>query len=125
MIIGTGVDIVEIGRMKSIFERRSRIIERILTNAEREHMPPDGQRQLEYLCGRFAAKEAFSKAIGTGIGASLGWHDISVLRGEYGQPIILLHHQRFQSPEWRERKIHLSIAHERHYVISFVIIEQC
>jgi holo-[acyl-carrier protein] synthase len=125
MIIGTGVDIVEIGRMKSIVERQSRIIERILTNAEREHMPPDGQRQLEYLCGRFAAKEAFSKAIGTGIGASLSWHDISVLRGEYGQPKIQLHHQRFQSPKWRERKIHLSIAHERHYVIAFVIIEQC
>ena len=69
MIKGIGIDITELGRIKKILERQPRFPERILTENEIERFEKlKGQRKIEYFAGRFAAKEAFSKANGTGIG---------------------------------------------------------
>jgi holo-[acyl-carrier protein] synthase len=78
MILGTGVDIIEVARIRSSHERfGDRFIRRLLRDAEIEyclsHRDP-----APFLAARFAAKEAVSKAFGTGIGQYLGWHDIEV-----------------------------------------------
>lgn len=124
MIVGIGTDIVELSRIAQVLERTPQVIERILTEQERERLPQLDQRKIEYIAGRFAAKEAISKALGTGIGKELGWQALSILNDEMGKPVIVYHHTNFLTPEWQSRKIHLSIAHERSHAIAFVIIEE-
>lgn len=88
MIKGIGLDIVEITRIKSACEKRATFASRVLTENECEiYDTLSGDRQAEFLAGRFAAKEAFSKAYGTGIG-KLGFLDIEILPDEKGQPCV-------------------------------------
>lgn len=115
MIIGLGVDIVEIERVRVAYEKQSRFPERILT--EREYLiflELKGRRQIEFLAGRFAAKEAYSKACGTGIGKNLSWHDIEILKDKNGKPII-----RSKT----ENTALLSISHSKNYAVANVIIQ--
>jgi len=91
MILGIGIDIIEVGRIKSSHERfGERFLNRILHPNEiaycLSHKEPG-----PFLAARFAAKEAISKAFGTGIGAQLGWHDMEVGRKESGEPFVILH----------------------------------
>src|SRR6476620_6914225 len=89
MIKGIGIDITEIGRVKRILERQPRFPERILTEKEIKRFEQlKGQRKMEYFAGRFAAKEAFSKANGTGIGKKLSFLDIEVTVDQAGKPCI-------------------------------------
>lgn len=115
MIIGTGIDIVEINRIKKVQERSGKFVERILTAREQEIFNGlSGGRKHEFLAGRFAAKEAYAKAVGTGIGEGLNFVDIEVLPDEKGKPVII-------SP--RDYKTHLSISHSEQYAVAQVIIE--
>lgn len=124
MIIGTGIDIVELQRMKQIVQnRKDSFANRILTDAEKELLSKkEGHRQVEFIAGRFSAKEALSKAIGTGIGKALSWRDMSIIHGEDGKPFVIL-----SSPASAllppNAKIHISISHSREYCISHAIIE--
>lgn len=116
MIKGIGLDIVEIDRMKETFERNPRIKDRVLTLNEMaifENLPE--KRKIEFLAGRFAAKEAFSKAYGTGIGRDLSFQDIEVAQDERGKPY-------FVKPE--VGSIHLTITHSSKYALAQVIIEE-
>ena len=91
MIRGIGIDAVELPRMKKIIEEKPKMITRILTVREKELF--DGlplKRQIEFLGGRYACKEAFSKAWGTGIG-KVTFQDIEVLVNEKGAPIVTNH----------------------------------
>ncbi|CCQ96320.1 Holo-(acyl-carrier-protein) synthase [[Clostridium] ultunense Esp] len=124
MIIGIGTDMVEIERVRGVIHRNKRFLDRILTVGELAFLPSSAERRAEYVAGRFAAKEAFAKAMGTGIGGSLSWKDLSVIAGEHGKPMILLQSRRFQEGEWTRRKIHVSITHERSMALAFVIIEE-
>ena len=86
MILGTGIDIIEVGRVMGLVERfGDRFLDRILLPAEiaycRTHARPG-----PHIAARFAAKEAVSKAFGTGIGRFLGWHDIEIARHDSGEP---------------------------------------
>ncbi|WP_067837558.1 holo-ACP synthase [Amphibacillus sediminis] len=118
MIIGTGIDIVELNRIKQLLASQPRFSRKILTVKEQacfNDLPSD-KRKLEFVAGRFAAKEAFAKAYGTGIG-KLAFRDIEILPNPYGQPIINVHgleHYRF----------FVSISHSDHYAVAQVIIEQ-
>ncbi|WLD93661.1 holo-ACP synthase [Alkalihalobacillus sp. AL-G] len=114
MIIGTGIDIVEIERIKKTLERQPRIAERILTDLEYKLFRSIPGRQIEFLAGRFAAKEAYAKAIGTGIGGQLSWKDIEVLPDETGKPII------YSDRSWTT---FVSISHSKEYAIAQVILE--
>lgn len=127
LIYGIGHDLVEIARMQSVLGRSTgeKFIQRILTPAEMD-LPGMKHRLPEYLAGRFAAKEAISKALGTGIGAALSFQDIEVLPGAAGRP------QAFISDEaWvrlglsgsEEYRVHVSITHERNMASAFAIIE--
>src|SRR4051812_13308343 len=91
MILGVGIDIIEVARIQSSYERfGDRFLNRILLPDEISycisHKAPG-----PFLAARFAAKEAISKAFGTGIGAQLGWQDMEVRRKESGEPYVVLH----------------------------------
>jgi holo-[acyl-carrier protein] synthase len=117
LIVGTGIDLVEMERIRPLVHNQ-KFIDRILTPEERKafYKMTNLRRQTEYLAGRFAAKEAFSKALGSGIGSRLSWQDISVLNQSLGQPILVY-------PFDKPHKVHLSITHTKNYAAAFVIIE--
>ncbi|WP_018664765.1 holo-ACP synthase [Heyndrickxia acidiproducens] len=115
MIKGIGIDIVELERMKKIYERQPRFPKRVLTDAEYKTFNSlIGQRKIEFLSGRFAAKEAFSKALGTGIGSECSFQDIEIEKDGKGRPY-------FSKPAGEA--FHLSITHSREYAFAQVIIE--
>lgn len=117
MIIGIGIDIVELSRIKDILERKSSFYQRILSDNESEQFSKLlEKRKIEYLAGRFAAKEAFSKAFGTGIGAPYQFTDIEVLNEENGKP--------FMKVEGVDAKIFVSISHSDSYAVAQVVLEK-
>ena len=89
MIKGIGLDLVELDRIEKMLGRTAKFAERILTERERiifDTLSPT--RQVEFLAGRFAAKEAYSKANGTGIGKGCELHQIEILKDERGKPVL-------------------------------------
>ena len=116
MISGIGIDIVELSRIEELSNRQPKFVDRILTNKEKEKYDTyKGRRKTEYLAGRFAAKEAFSKAVGTGIGESLSFLDIEIQSNEKGQPSIV---KPFSEG------VYLSISHSQDYAAAQVVIEK-
>jgi holo-[acyl-carrier protein] synthase len=116
MIIGTGIDIVEISRIKKLVESQPRFPDRVLTDKEKEVFLSYNQRRgIEFLAGRWAAKEAFSKAKGTGIGKELSFLDIEIEADPHGRPIVT-------SPYMEG--VHLSISHSEQYAIAQVVMEK-
>lgn len=116
MISGIGIDIVELQRIEHIAERQKRFSERILTENERQlYDNLSGKRKIEFLAGRFAAKEAFSKAVGSGIGKELSFLDIEIQTDEKGKPYI-------RKPLYEG--VHLSISHSMEYAVAQVVIEK-
>ena len=124
MIFGVGTDVVEIGRIEKALARwGERFAERILCDPElsrfRNHKQP-----VSYLAKRFAAKEAFTKALGTGIKAPANWHGVWVANLGSGKPEL-----QFSEPLKKvlsSRGIsscHLSLADERGLAIATVILE--
>ncbi len=87
MILGTGIDIIEVARIASSFEQfGDRFLNRILLSGEIGYCLLH-RNPAPFLAVRFAAKEAISKAFGTGIGAQLGWQDMEIRRHESGRTI--------------------------------------
>lgn len=117
MIDGIGVDIVELDRIEKLNNQQESFSKRILTPQEWAYFSTlSDHRQVEFLAGRFAAKEAFSKAIGTGIGAEISFQDIEILPNEQNQPIA--------SSEKYSGNIHLSISHSKNAAIAQIILEK-
>ena len=84
MIFGHGIDLQEISAVKKAYDRNPRFAKKVLTPKEWERFESlSGNRQMSYLAGRWAGKEAFSKAWGTGIGA-VGFKDIEILTNDKG-----------------------------------------
>ncbi len=118
MIIGQGIDAQMISDVTRLAERRPKFIDVILTPAEREVFDKrKGKHQMEFLAGRFSIKEAYSKAIGTGIGGDVHWHDLEIVPNESGQPVMVKH------PKQDEAVAHISISHTGDTVHSSVILE--
>jgi holo-[acyl-carrier protein] synthase len=116
MIYGIGLDVTELDRITKAYVRRANFAERILTEAEMKlFLSLNGSRQMEFLAGRFAAKEAFSKAYGTGIG-KLSFLDIEILPGENRKPEIT------KSPF--EGKGFISITHSGNIIAAQVVLEK-
>lgn len=117
MIFGVGIDLVEIERIKKTIETHHKFADRLLT--EREMLSYNriktGQRQAEFLAGRWAAKEAFSKAFGTGIGSQLHFHDIEIMQTETGQPYVAT--TKFKG------QIYISITHTAAFAAAQVVLE--
>lgn len=116
MIKGIGIDIVELDRIRAAIERNGRFAKRVLTEKEHAHfLKLSDHRQVEFLAGRFAAKEAFSKALGTGIGTRLSFQDIEILPNEDNKPIAVS--TAFSG------EIHVSISHSRDFAVAQIILE--
>ena len=116
MIVGHGIDIQELTSIQNAVEKREGFAQRVLTDKELERFASiKARRQIEYLAGRWSAKEAFSKAMGTGIG-KLGFQDLEVLNNERGAPYFS------KSPF--SGKVWLSISHTDQFVTASVILEE-
>lgn len=124
MILGIGIDIIEVARIRASHEKfGERFLNRILLPGEisycLSHRDPG-----PFLAARFAAKEAVSKAFGTGIGAQLGWRDIEVARRTSGEPFIILH-ERGKSL-LRERggdSVLISLSHTQSHAAAVAVLE--
>lgn len=125
MIYGIGTDIVEIDRIGRMLDKHGSIfIEKIFTTAEILQAEKRKDR-VQYYAGRWAAKEALSKALGCGIGEKCSWSDITILTTLSGAPLLELSEQALlvNSLTTADR-IHISISHEQHYACATVIIEK-
>jgi holo-[acyl-carrier protein] synthase len=124
VIIGIGTDLCEIGRIQRVLERYGeRFARRILVDAEMDRYLRH-RKPAAYLAKRFAAKEAFSKAMGTGIHYPVNWHNVSVENGRSGKPML-----QFTEPLdelLRARGVtatHLSLTDEVGMACAFVVLE--
>lgn len=121
MIVGIGVDVVDIARFESLMSRQPTFIERVLTHSEIHHR--DGSRRSSAsLAARFAAKEAVAKSLGAPAG--LSWHDCVVSTDETGRPHLDIRGSveamalALQVTRW-----HISLTHDGGHSIAYVIAE--
>lgn len=124
MILGIGVDIIEVDRILAACDRHGdRFLHRILRPGEIEYCR-GFSRPGPHIAARFAAKEAVSKAFGTGIGAHLGWHDIEVANRPSGQPYVILHDKgREVMNERGAGQLHLTLSHTQAHAVAVAILE--
>ena len=120
-MLTTGVDIIEIPRIQQVLDRYGqRFLDRIFTADEIAYC----RGRAPNLAGRFAAKEATMKALGTGV-RGVGWKDIEVIRAESGAPSVKLHGRAKQRAERLQLgEISLSMSHSREYAVSFVVAQR-
>jgi holo-[acyl-carrier protein] synthase len=124
VILGTGVDLAEVDRIRTAIGRYGRrFIERIYTPAEIAYVEPKANR-FERYAGRFAAKEAGMKAIGTGWKRGVRWQDFEVTNLPSGRPTLRLHGEAARVAEQLGvKKILLSITHTAELGMAHVILE--
>jgi len=122
LIIGVGTDIVEIRRIKNAMVTNSRFLEKIFTATELEYLKSRNLRA-EYVAGRFAAKEAVAKALGTGF-RGFDFKDIEIDRTTLGKPIVILKGKaKLIAKKEGQYNIHLSISHGEDSAIAYAIWE--
>lgn len=122
-ILGHGIDIVETRRIRELVERHGdHFLFRVFTPNEREYAAKNPKRYFEHLAGRFAAKEAVLKVLGTGWRGGIAWTDIEVLRDPSGQPRVSLTQECARVAESLGiRRWHISISHiETHATASAI-----
>jgi len=129
MIVGIGLDVVGLERVARRLSEGDgeRIVRRLLTDGERRIWEGlSDKRRVEFLAGRFAAKEAVAKAFGCGIGGVMGFRDIEVVPGERGTPVC-----RLSAEAWkrlglseREHAIHVSVTHEKTTAAAMAVVER-
>jgi holo-[acyl-carrier protein] synthase len=124
MIVGIGTDVVSIERIAGVLERHGeRFVNRVLTPEERARFQRT-KAKAGHLAKRWAAKEAFAKAIGTGIHAPFTWHSISVSRNPQGAPGIVPN--AAMASYLRERGVrhaHVSLSDDAGVAVAFVVLE--
>ncbi|MFX3632252.1 MAG: holo-ACP synthase [Candidatus Pristimantibacillus sp.] len=128
MIVGVGHDITDMDRIASLLKGNigERFKDRILTKREQElAVDYRGNRLVQFVAGRFAAKEAVVKAIGCGIGAKVGFCDIAILRDINGKPEIVLSNEAWRRLELEPEQIrmHITITHDRSIASAVAIME--
>ena len=125
MIYGTGIDLVHIKRMEKVIERwGDRFIHRVFTPGEIEICYNRASPHAAFSL-RFAAKEAFSKAIGTGMKKGVRWKDIEVFHHAGGRPGLKLHGRSLEICKKENiTKYHLSLSDEGEYGIAIVVLEK-
>ena len=124
MILGVGIDIIEVARIEASHERfGERFLNRILLPNEISYCL-SYKASGPFLAARFAAKEAISKAFGTGIGAQLGWQDMEVGRKATGEPFVILHGGGQKLLQDRgARAVLISLSHTQTYAAAVAILD--
>ncbi len=125
MIVSIGIDIVEVYRIAETLQRTPRFGERVFTDAERSYCNAKGAAAAQSYSGRFAAKEAFLKALKTGWRGKITWHDIEILSDDQGVPSLHISGEAstlFMSSG--ATHMHLSISHTTEHAVAQVIFEK-
>ena len=125
MIFGIGTDIIEVKRMEKHLENNSALLKKLYTESEQKYCNKGKVTKYQCFAARFAAKEAFFKALGTGYRYGMAFHEIEVLNDELGKPYIVPHgkvHEYLK--EQQIKSIHLSISHVKEMANAFVVIEK-
>ena len=124
MIYGIGTDIVNIDRIqKIILKNKEGFIKRVLTDHE-QALFANKADSAAFCAKRFAAKEAFSKALGTGIGRVVSFQDLTVRNNDNGKPHFIPSEKlRLYLLEKGVKQAHLSISDENQYALAFVVLE--
>ena len=122
-ILGIGIDVIEVERIEEAVEEfGERFLERIFTGGERDYCGRQKRPEIHY-AARWAAKEAVSKAFGTGIGPELGWTEIEVVRRESGEPVLVLSGKAKAFAEnLGIREVKISLTHAKHYAAANAVV---
>src|SRR5207302_4069518 len=123
-VLGIGVDMVEVERIQHSLDRfGERFMKRVFTEGEIAYCM-SMKFPARHFAARFAAKEAVSKAFGTGIGKAMGWRDIDVHKKESGEPFLVLHggadalaQERLMKSAW------ISLSHTEHHAVAMIALE--
>jgi holo-[acyl-carrier protein] synthase len=124
IIFGIGTDIVDISRIKKLFNKNKRLKKRIFSLKEIEYCESRTNKIASY-SKRFAAKEAFAKALGTGISKGISFNEISVNNNKNGAPFIELLGKTkiiFKNSTNKKKNIYLSLSDEKKYALAMVVI---
>ncbi len=122
MVVGLGIDLIEVGRVARSAERfGERFLRRIYHPRELEQTRGD---RVQYLAARFAVKEALFKALGTGWSAGIRWVDVEVQNLASGEPVILLHGEAaLRARSLGAGRVHVSITHTAGHAAAVVVLE--
>lgn len=129
-LVGIGTDICDIRRIRATFERRGlRFVQRVLGAEEQgvfaARSARSAPRAWSYLATRFAAKEAFSKAIGLGLRSPMAWRDCQILNEPGGRPVVRLSGALALWFEARGWQAHVSVSDAVDTATAFVVVERC
>jgi holo-[acyl-carrier protein] synthase len=124
MIAGIGTDILQISRVEEALARTPRLAERILTAGELKQYN-DTPMRARFLAKRFCAKEAITKALGTGIGRGVSWQHIEIHKDDLGRPeVVLSGGAEARMKTLDISSIQLSYSDEKAYVVAFAVAEK-
>ncbi len=124
MIVSIGIDIVEVYRMRESMTRTPRFAERVFTEGERAYCESKGAAAFQSYAGRFAAKEAFLKALKTGWRGKLTWQDIEVVSDPDGVPTLKITNEAATLMErMGATGVHISISHTKDHAVAQVLLE--
>ncbi len=120
MLDGVGIDIVEVNRIRASIEEYGPLFTEKIFSAEEIKYCSDKPNPYQHYAARFAAKEAFSKATGTGWNSDFSWHEVEVINEPSGKPCFRLN--GFALKNAGKKKVFLSISHSGDYVTAVVAI---
>jgi len=125
VIVGIGTDICQLSRIEKLLQstKRDHFLRKTFTDEEITALPPE-RKEVSYCAGRWAAKEAVAKCLGTGFGTQCRWLDINVQKLQSGAPQVSLSGVTAETAEKLGiGSIHVSISHEKEYAVAFVVAE--
>jgi holo-[acyl-carrier protein] synthase len=121
MILGIGIDIIEIDRIKKALEQ-PRFVNRVFTEGEQRYCESRGVQRFASYAARFAAKEAVLKALGTGLSGG-EWRQVEILPGCAGAPVVTLHgYYETLAKQRGVASIHISLTHAREYAAAQAVL---
>lgn len=122
MITGIGTDIVDVARIRHSFdEYGERFMKRVFTQTEIDYCEHFGETKFLHYAARFAAKEAFSKAIGTGMRQGMAFGKVGVRNEASGKPVLELHGE--MQEQWGSHVLHVTLSHTSTVAVAVVVIE--
>ncbi len=125
MIVSIGIDIIEVYRIRETISRTPRFLERVYTESERAYCESKGAAAAQSYAARFAAKEAFLKALKTGWRGKITWHDVEIRSDADGVPSLKIEGEAQNILEnLGANQIHLSLSHTTEHAVAQVILEK-
>ncbi|MCX7909384.1 MAG: holo-ACP synthase [Ignavibacteria bacterium] len=122
MIVGIGIDIIEVDRIKKAIETYGeKFLKRVFTDTEINYCEEFKEKKFLHYAVRFAAKEAFSKAIGTGLTQGFKLNQVGIVNERNGKPKIELYESMYE--KWGMNQIHISLSHIDNIASAVVVIE--